>query len=161
MNIVKDEPERLIVQCNMCKKEMAIDKAACKKTSEGYELEEPIKCSYCGSRDRYITDYNKMLKRYNRFEKDKNIEKFEAEKRERLNELNNPTKPINQFGLRCPKCGGNNLQVMGNDRKSFSVGKAIGGTLIAGGIGALAGFAGAKGKYDMLCNNCGHRWKTK
>lgn len=62
--------------------------------------------------------------------------------------------------VRCPKCGSANFQVMGNDRK-FSVGKAAGGMMLAGGVGALAGFSGKKGKYEMLCNNCGYRWKTK
>lgn len=46
-------------------------------------------------------------------------------------------------------------------KKAFSVGKAIGGALLTGGIGTLAGFAGKKGKYEVFCMNCGHRWKTK
>lgn len=62
--------------------------------------------------------------------------------------------------VRCPKCGSANFQIMGNDRK-FSVSKATGGMMLAGGVGALAGFSGKKGKYEMLCNNCGYRWKTK
>lgn len=63
--------------------------------------------------------------------------------------------------LTCPKCKGHNIQVLGNDRKGFSVGKAVGGTLLTGGIGVLAGFAGKKGKYEVFCTDCGHRWKTK
>ena len=50
---------------------------------------------------------------------------------------------------------------MGNPRKGFSVGKAIGGALLIGRIGALAGFAGKKGKYEVFCMNCGYRWKVK
>lgn len=63
--------------------------------------------------------------------------------------------------MKCPKCKSINIQVMGNDRKGFSVGKAVGGALLTGGIGALAGFAGKKGKYDCFCMNCGHRFKVK
>ena len=63
--------------------------------------------------------------------------------------------------LCCPKCKSINIEVLGNQRKGFSVGKAIGGAFLTGGIGTLAGFAGGKGKYEMFCKNCGYRWKTK
>lgn len=63
--------------------------------------------------------------------------------------------------LKCPKCKSTNIQVIGNNRKGFSVGKAIGGALLTGGIGALAGFAGKKGKYDCFCAECGNRFTTK
>ncbi len=65
--------------------------------------------------------------------------------------------------MKCPKCKGSNIQVLGNDKKGFSVGKAVGGTLLTGGlaVGALAGFAGKKGKYEVFCTDCGHRWKVK
>ncbi len=61
----------------------------------------------------------------------------------------------------CPKCKSTNIQVMGNNKKGFSIGKAIGGALLTGGIGTLAGFAGKKGKYELFCVNCGHRWTQK
>lgn len=63
--------------------------------------------------------------------------------------------------LKCPSCGSSNIQVMGNNRKGFSVGKAVGGALLTGGIGAIAGFAGKKGKYDCFCNDCGERFQVK
>lgn len=63
--------------------------------------------------------------------------------------------------MKCPKCNSTNIQVMGNNRKGFSVGKAVGGALLTGGIGTIAGFAGKKGKYEVFCMDCGHRWKTK
>ena len=63
--------------------------------------------------------------------------------------------------MRCPKCHGTNIQIMGNDRKGFSVGKAVVGGLLTGGVGLLAGFAGKKGKYDCYCNDCGKRFKAK
>jgi len=65
--------------------------------------------------------------------------------------------------MRCPNvlCRSHNIEVMGNNRKGFSVGKAIGGALLTGGIGTLAGFAGKKGKYEMFCKDCGKRWKAK
>ena len=63
--------------------------------------------------------------------------------------------------VKCPKCRSTSVQVMGNDRKGFSVGKAALGGFLTGGLGLLAGFAGKKGKYDMFCMNCGHRFRAK
>lgn len=67
--------------------------------------------------------------------------------------------------VKCPKCKSLNVQLMGQDRKGFSVGKAIGGALITGATGglggALAGFIGKKGKYDMFCSDCGSRFQVK
>lgn len=60
----------------------------------------------------------------------------------------------------CPRCGSKNLQVLGNHRKAFSVGKAVVGGALTGGIGTLAGFAGKKSKkVDVICMNCGKKFK--
>ena len=63
--------------------------------------------------------------------------------------------------VKCPKCKSVNIQVLGNDRKGFSIGKAVGGALLTGGVGLLAGFAGKKGKYEVFCGDCGHRFEVK
>lgn len=65
--------------------------------------------------------------------------------------------------VKCPKCKSVNVQMMGQDRKGFSVGKAIGGVILSGGLGlgSLAGFVGKKGKYDVFCGDCGHRFQVK
>ena len=63
--------------------------------------------------------------------------------------------------MRCPKCRSTNIEVLGNKRKSFSLGKAVGGALLTSGVGAIAGFAGKKGKYEVFCRSCGTRWKVK
>lgn len=63
--------------------------------------------------------------------------------------------------MKCPKCGSIHIQVLGQDKKGFSIGKAVGGALLTGGIGALAGFAGKKGKYDVFCSDCGTRFQVK
>lgn len=61
---------------------------------------------------------------------------------------------------RCPKCGSTSIQIIGNEHKAFSVGKAAAGAVLAGGVGTLAGFAGKKGKkVDMICMNCGKKFK--
>lgn len=58
--------------------------------------------------------------------------------------------------VKCPNCKGTDLENLGNNKKSFSVGKAIGGAALTGGIGTLAGFAGKKGKSDKWhCKSCG------
>lgn len=62
----------------------------------------------------------------------------------------------------CPNCGNTDIQFLGNNKKGFSVGKAIGGAALTGGIGTLAGFAGKKGKKDSWhCSQCGHLFRLK
>lgn len=61
----------------------------------------------------------------------------------------------------CPRCLSSNIQALGENRKSFSVGKAIGGVVLTGGIGALAGFVGKKKGYDVICSDCGNRFQIK
>lgn len=64
--------------------------------------------------------------------------------------------------MKCPKCHGTNIQIMGKDRKGFSLGKAVVGGLVSGGIGTLVGFAGKNGKkYECYCNDCGKRFQAK
>ena len=69
--------------------------------------------------------------------------------------------------VRCPKCKSTNIQVLGNKRKGFSAGKAAVGSAITyftpiGWVaGLLTGFAGKKGKYEVFCTDCGHRFKVK
>lgn len=65
-------------------------------------------------------------------------------------------------GVHCPKCRSLNVQFMQNNRKGFSVGKAAGGAILTGGIGALVGFTGKKGKKNQwYCNNCGRTFTSK
>ncbi|MCV2499647.1 hypothetical protein [Melissococcus plutonius] len=63
--------------------------------------------------------------------------------------------------IKCPICQSVNTDFMGNNRKAFSLGKATAGTILTGGIGVLAGFAGKKGKQQWHCKNCGNVWETK
>ena len=50
---------------------------------------------------------------------------------------------------------------MVQQKKAFSVGKAAAGTVLAGGVGSIAGFAGKKGKKEWHCKNCGTVFTTK
>ena len=61
----------------------------------------------------------------------------------------------------CPRCDSTNIQFMQNNKKAFSVGKAVGGAVLTGGVGALAGFAGKKGDDQWHCNQCGNVFTTK
>ncbi|KRM63364.1 hypothetical protein FC14_GL000651 [Ligilactobacillus agilis DSM 20509] len=62
--------------------------------------------------------------------------------------------------LRCPKCGSTNIQVLGKQKKGFSASKAVGGALLTGGVGTLAGFAGKDGKkVEFVCMSCGRKFK--
>lgn len=66
----------------------------------------------------------------------------------------------NRNKIKCPKCRSTNVQPLGVHKKGFSVGKAVGGAILVGGVGSLAGFAG-KGskKTDFVCMNCGKQFK--
>lgn len=66
----------------------------------------------------------------------------------------------NRAPLKCPSCKSVNVQYMGNQRKSFSVGKAVAGGLLTGGVGAVAGFAGKKGQDRWHCAQCGNVFDT-
>ncbi len=55
----------------------------------------------------------------------------------------------------CPKCHSNNIQF---SKQGFSVGKAIIGGILTGGIGAIAGFHG-RNRLKGKCLKCGYEWK--
>lgn len=63
--------------------------------------------------------------------------------------------------VHCPYCKSQNVQFMQNNKKAFSVGKAVGGAVLTGGIGTLAGFAGKKGNNQWVCMSCGKTFETK
>ena len=63
--------------------------------------------------------------------------------------------------VKCPHCKSTDVELMVQQRKSFSIGKAAAGTIMTGGVGALAGFAGKKGKKEWHCKNCGAVFATK
>lgn len=64
--------------------------------------------------------------------------------------------------MKCPRCGSQNIQLAGKHRKGFSVGKAVGGAVLTGGVGALAGFAGKQTKKsDWVCLDCGRSFTIK
>lgn len=63
--------------------------------------------------------------------------------------------------VKCPKCKSMNIEVIGKDKKGFSLGKAIVGGVLVPVVGAAAGFLGKNGKYDLICKDCGHRYQKK
>ncbi len=63
--------------------------------------------------------------------------------------------------IHCPHCKSQNVQFMQNKRKGFSAGKAVGGAILTGGIGTLAGFAGKDGNNQWVCMSCGRTFETK
>lgn len=68
---------------------------------------------------------------------------------------------IDPYAIKCPRCKSTNVQFMQQGKKAFSVGKAVGGAVLTGGIGTLAGFAGKKGKKQWFCQNCNSTFETK
>jgi len=57
--------------------------------------------------------------------------------------------------IRCPNCNSNQLTA---NKKGFSGKKAVGGALLTGGIGLLAGTLGSN-KVIITCLACGHKFK--
>ena len=73
-----------------------------------------------------------------------------------------PERAAERNRLKCPKCKSHNVQFAGNNRKGFSVGKAVAGAALTGGVGTLAGFAGKKGKKNtFICMDCGKSFEVK
>mgnify|MGYP003185685786 CR=1 FL=1 len=64
-------------------------------------------------------------------------------------------------GMFCPNCGSVHVDFVGKSRKEFSVGKAIGGAALAGGVGLLAGFAGKNKGNEFFCYTCHKAFRTK
>lgn len=60
-------------------------------------------------------------------------------------------------GLCCPRCGSMEIEEEGRD---FSYGNAILGGLLLGPGGEIFGVGTGK-KADMLCQDCGKRWRIK
>lgn len=58
--------------------------------------------------------------------------------------------------IKCPVCGSGQIYA---DKKGFSTGKAIAGTVLTGSllVGALAGSHG-KDKIELTCMKCGHKF---
>jgi len=106
-------------------------------------------------RDNYIAEQDRL-------ETQSTVQKMKEQNAiDKEHEAKETNKPATK-APHCPKCGSTNLQIVGNHRKGFSVGKAlVGGVLTAGtGVGVLAGFAGKKSKkIDMICMNCGKKFK--
>lgn len=63
-------------------------------------------------------------------------------------------------GLRvqCPKCGSQHTNVLGE--QSFNLGRSIGGGVLLGPVGLLAGFAGKK-SVEARCLTCSYKWVVK
>lgn len=68
---------------------------------------------------------------------------------------------IEKNAIKCPHCNSKNVQFLQQDRKGFSVGKAVAGAALTGGVGTLAGFAGKKGRKQWHCQDCGNLFETK
>jgi DNA-directed RNA polymerase subunit RPC12/RpoP len=56
--------------------------------------------------------------------------------------------------IKCPKCGSTQLTA---NKKGFSGAQAVGGAILTGGIGLLAGTIGSN-KIKITCLNCGHQF---
>lgn len=88
--------------------------------------------------------------------------KADAEAQAVIQQLQKAKQDRMQAKMKCPRCGSRNIQLAGKHRKGFSVGKAVGGAAITGGIGALAGFAGKQTKKsDWVCLDCGRSFTIK
>ncbi|MCX0377888.1 PH domain-containing protein [Clostridium perfringens] len=82
----------------------------------------------------------------------KELSKRQAEKqyeKERLEQLKRDKIPY------CPKCHSTSLTYQ---NKKLSIGRAVTGGVLLGGVGAVVGGLSSKKGY-VKCLNCGHKWK--
>lgn len=68
----------------------------------------------------------------------------------------NPISQSKEEYLCCPKCKSRELHA---EKSGFSGTKALGGALLVGGVGLLAGTIGSKDVY-LTCLKCGNRFKS-
>jgi len=59
--------------------------------------------------------------------------------------------------LKCPKCGSMNI---GTGQQGFGLGKAAAGLVLLGPVGLFGGMIGRK-KIELVCQNCGKKWKPE
>ncbi|GAA3629283.1 hypothetical protein GCM10022297_05030 [Lactobacillus hamsteri] len=91
-----------------------------------------------------------------------NKEARKAKKQAKLEKKQAKLEKLNLYRMSCPRCKSEDFTILGQHKKGFSVGKAVVGTALTGGVGSLAGFAGKKSKkLDIICNKCGRQYKAK
>lgn len=91
-------------------------------------------------------------------QRERKLETFRANQEKKKQEKKQEKK---QNIITCPNCKSKDVTFLQQDKKAFSVGKAVGGAVLTGGVGALAGFAGKKGNKQWHCQNCGNFFETK
>lgn len=91
-------------------------------------------------------------------QRERELETFRANQEKKKQEKKQEKK---QNIITCPNCKSKDVTFLQQDKKAFSVGKAVGGSVLTGGVGALAGFAGKKGNKQWHCQNCGNFFETK
>lgn len=69
-------------------------------------------------------------------------------------------KPRKKGSMRCPTCNESDITLLSSNAKKASAVK-IGLGVMTGGASLLFTGTKTKGLYEVYCNNCGHRWKTK
>lgn len=65
------------------------------------------------------------------------------------------TKAVSGNKIKCPKCQSDNII---GGKKGFSGANAVGGAILTGGIGILAGTIGSN-KVELSCLSCGKKFK--
>lgn len=141
--------------CVICAKELAI--LGSRTISDGHSV-----CEDCFSKARTLSPMQilrtKKLTpeqiRASIVQSGFEVKEYEPPTVEELEEQLNPK-------IKCPECNSLDIQFMQNNKKSFSVGKAIGGGILTGGVGTLAGFVGKKGDDQWRCNDCGNIFTSK
>ncbi|MGP0445851.1 hypothetical protein ACTRT6_05305 [Streptococcus pneumoniae] len=91
-------------------------------------------------------------------QRERELETFRANQEKKKQEKKQEKK---QNIITCPNWKSKDVTFLQQDKKAFSVGKAVGGAVLTGGVGALAGFAGKKGNKQWHCQNCGNFFETK
>lgn len=71
-------------------------------------------------------------------------------------------KALRKAGLKCPRCGSEDVALVGDTGSPLSAGKAILGGAVAGPAGAAVGaMLGKRGHREYVCLSCGHRYRAR
>lgn len=98
-----------------------------------------------------------------------------AERQERLDEareraeehrmemaMDKRDRALRKAGLKCPRCGSEDVALVGDTGRPLSAGKAMVGAAVAGPAGAAVGaMLGKRGHREYVCLSCGHRYRAK
>ena len=129
------------------------------KVNELLQKIESLKNEYLTADD--LANIESVKAQITEEQEQKEQERLEAKAEAKVEkDLHKATRTLEKSGAICPKCHSEKVMVLGRNNKQFSTGKALTGAALFGWVGATAGLMGKKGKFVMVCQSCGNKYKV-